>query len=80
MKRLLIYKPRTLETREPRLRNQEGTKQRPKLQEQLDTNKHIEEVIDKELRDRGNEENERQNRRNNIIVFGLLESKVVENE
>lgn len=36
------------------------------------------EVIKKQLRDRENEE--RKNRRNNIIVFGLLESKATENE
>ena len=36
------------------------------------------EVIEKQLRDRENEK-ERQNRRNNIIVFGLPESKSAEN-
>ena len=42
--------------------------------------KTVEEVIEKQLRDRENEEKDRQNRKNNIIVFGLSESKVTENE
>ena len=40
----------------------------------------MEEAIEKQLRDRENEEKDRQNRRNNIIVFGLPESKAIENE
>ena len=42
--------------------------------------KTVEEVIEKQLRDRENEEKDRQNRKNNIIVFGLPESKATENE
>ena len=42
--------------------------------------KTVEEVIEKQLRDRENEEKDRQNRKNNIIVFGLPESKDTENE
>ena len=42
--------------------------------------KSVEEVIEKQLRDRENEEKDRQNRKNNIIVFGLPESKATENE
>ena len=42
--------------------------------------KTVEEAIEKQLRDRENEEKDRQNRRNNIIVFGLPESKATENE
>ena len=40
----------------------------------------VEEEIERQLRDRENEEKGRQNRRNNIIVFGLPESKAAENE
>ena len=39
----------------------------------------MEEAIEKQLRDRENEEKDRQNRRNNIIAFGLPESKALEN-
>ena len=42
--------------------------------------KTVEEEIERQLRDRENEEKDRQNRRNNMIVFGLPESKAVENE
>ena len=42
--------------------------------------KTVEEAIEKQLRDRENEEKDRQNRRNNIIAFGLPESKATENE
>ena len=42
--------------------------------------KTVEEAIEKQLRDRENEEKDRQNRKNNIIVFGLPESKATENE
>ena len=42
--------------------------------------KTVEEVIEKQLRDRENEEKDRQNRKNHIIVFGLPESKATENE
>ena len=42
--------------------------------------KTVEEEIERQLRDRENEEKDRQNRRNNIIVFELPESKAVENE
>ena len=38
------------------------------------TNKKVKEVIQKSLKDRDIEERERQNRRKNIIVFGLPES------
>ena len=37
--------------------------------------KSLEKVAEKQLRDRENEEKDRQNRRNNIIVFGCPESK-----
>ena len=40
----------------------------------------MEEAIEKQLRERENEEKDRQNRKNNIIVFGLPESKATENE
>ena len=40
----------------------------------------VEEAIEKQLRDRENEEKDRQNRKNNILVFGLPESKATENE
>ena len=43
-------------------------------------NKTVEEAIEKQLRDRENEEKDRQNRKNNIIVFELPESKATENE
>ena len=42
--------------------------------------KTVEEAIEKQLKDRENEEKDRQNRRNNIIVFGLPELKATENE
>ena len=42
--------------------------------------KTVEEAIEKQLRDRENEEKDRQNRKNNIILFGLPESKATENE
>ena len=42
--------------------------------------KTVEEAIEKQLRDRENEEKDRQNRKNNIIIFGLPESKATENE
>ena len=42
--------------------------------------KTVEEAIEKQLRDRENEEKDRPNRKNNIIVFGLPESKATENE
>ena len=41
--------------------------------------KTLEEEIERQLRDRENEE-DRKNRRNTIMVFGLPESKAVENE
>ena len=37
--------------------------------------KTVEEVVEKSLKERDNEEKERQNRRKNIIIFGLPESK-----
>ena len=42
--------------------------------------KTVEEAIEKQLRDRENEQKDRQNRMNNIIVFGLPETKATENE
>ena len=44
------------------------------------TNKKVEEVIQKSLKDRDTEERERQNRRKNIVVFGLPESDKPEPE
>ena len=44
------------------------------------TNTKVEEVIQKSLKDRDIEERERQNRRKNIIVFGILESDKPEPE
>ena len=35
----------------------------------------VEEVIEKSLKNRESEEKDRQNRRKNIIIFGLCESK-----
>ena len=35
----------------------------------------VEETIEKSLKDRDSEERDRQNRRKNIIIFGLSESK-----
>ena len=47
---------------------------------QTQEKKTVEEVIEKQLRDRDNEEKDRQSRKNNIIIFGLPESKATENE
>ena len=38
-------------------------------------NRTVKEVIEKSLKERDNEEKERQNRRRNLIVFELPESK-----
>ena len=38
----------------------------------------VEEVIEKSLKNRESEEKDRQNRRKNIIIFGLPESKKIE--
>ena len=41
----------------------------------LSGNRTVEEVIEKSLKNRESEEKDRQNRRKNIIIFGLRESK-----
>ena len=61
---------------------EEGKEQRKSWADIMETpkKKTVEEAIEKQLRDRENEEKDRQNRKNNTIVFGFPESKATENE
>ena len=61
---------------------EEGKKLRKSWTEivRIPEKKAMEEEIEVQLRSRENEEKDRQNRRNNIIVFGLPESKSTDNE